>query len=71
MPKPQLSPKGHMNAPKASKINLTQVIGAVCSVVAIWGVDIPAEQQAAIVTGIIAAQSALTVIWRTFFTEPG
>ena len=66
----QIKPKGEMNRPKASKINWTAIIGALAAVVAIWGVDIPAEQQAAIVTGIVAAQSVLTVIWRTFFTEP-
>lgn len=61
--------KGHtMNAPIASKINWVQILAALASVGVIFGIDIPASEQLAIVGGIQAAQSVLTVVFRTFYT---
>ena len=66
----RLKPAGRMNAPAVSKINWTQIIGAVAAILVLFEIDLPPEQQAAIVAGIIAVQNVLTVIWRTWFTEP-
>jgi hypothetical protein len=57
-----------LNSPTFSKINWTQILAALASLGVIFGVDIPVEQQLAIVGGIQAAQSVLTVVFRTFFT---
>lgn len=57
-----------INPAAFSKINWTQVVGAVAMLASIFGLDVPADQQVAIVGGIGVATQVLTVILRTFFT---
>lgn len=58
-----------INSPALSKINWTSVLAALASIGVIFGIDFPVEQQLAIVAGIQATQSVLTVVFRTFMTE--
>lgn len=58
-----------MNSAILSKINWTQVVSLIASVLAVWGMDLAPETQVAIVAAIQAAQSLLTIILRTWFTE--
>lgn len=53
----------------ASKINWTQVIGVVAMLGAMFGLDLDAQTQAAIVAGIVAVQGVATVIFKTWFTS--
>lgn len=53
----------------SSKIMWTQVVGIACMAATLFGVDIPAELQLQIVSGIVAAQGVITVILKTFFTN--
>jgi membrane protein CcdC involved in cytochrome C biogenesis len=50
-----------------SKVNWTQALGAVTSLVVASGIDIPADKKAIVLTGITLAQGALTWVFRTFF----
>jgi len=53
----------------ASKINWTQLIATGSMIAAFFGLDVPADLQAAIVTVIGALSAALTIVLRTFFTD--
>lgn len=52
-----------------SKINWTQAVGVLASILVVFGVDLPADTQLSIVAGIQGAQAAVTWILRTFFTK--
>lgn len=52
-----------------SKINWTQLIAVMASVLVLFGISIPAETQLQIVVGIQAAQAIATWIIRTWFTK--
>lgn len=58
----------NINPAALSKINWTQIVGGVAMLAAVFGFDIPAEQQVAIVAGIAGAVQVVTIILRTFFT---
>lgn len=51
----------------ASKINWTQAVAMGASVAVIFGVDVPPEQQVAIVAVIQGVQSVATWVLRTWF----
>ena len=53
----------------ASKINWTQLVATAAMVAAFFGLNVPPELQAAIVTAIGAISAAVTIVWRTFFTD--
>ena len=53
----------------ASKINWTQAVGVVASIIAIWGINMPPETQVAVVALIQAAVAVITWVLRTFFTK--
>jgi hypothetical protein len=59
-----------MNSPIASKINWTQIAGLVATALVYFGVKVSPEALVAIVVGIQSLVSVLTIIWRTFFTNP-
>lgn len=59
-----------MNSPMFSKINWTQVVSVIAMIGAIFGLDLPAETQTAVVAAIVAIQGVLTIIFRTWFTAP-
>jgi hypothetical protein len=52
----------------ASKINWTQGVGLLASLLAMRGVDLPPETQAQIVVGVQALVSVATWVARTWFT---
>jgi uncharacterized protein (DUF697 family) len=58
-----------VKSPWASKINWTQIIGVVAMAGAMFGFDLDAAQQATIVSGIVAVQAAVTIIFKTWFTK--
>lgn len=51
-----------------SKINWTQAIGVLASVLVIFGINLDPATQAAAVAGIQAVAAVVTWIIRTFFT---
>lgn len=51
-----------------SKINWTQAIAFAAMMFSIFGVDLDAKTQADMLAGVIAAQSIITWVLRTFFT---
>ena len=53
----------------ASKINWTQIVSFIAMVAALFGLDIPAELQAALVTAIGAVAAVVTIVWRNWFTS--
>lgn len=53
----------------ASKINWTQIVSFIAMVAALFGLDISAELQAALVTAIGAVAAVVTIVWRTWFTD--
>ena len=53
----------------ASKINWTQAVAMAASVGVIFGVDVPPEQQVALVGVIQGAQSVATWVLRTWFNK--
>jgi hypothetical protein len=59
-----------MNSPAVSKINWTQIAGFAASALIYFGVEVSAEQLAAIILGIQSAAALLTMVWRTWFTKP-
>lgn len=59
-----------MNSALLSKINWTQIIGFLASVLAIWGFNVPAELQAQLVIAVQAITAVATIIFRTWFTTP-
>lgn len=52
-----------------SKINWTQIVGFLASILAIWGFDVPAEFQAQVVLLFQAIQSVLTMVFRIWFNK--
>jgi len=58
-----------INTPAVSKINWTQVVAAAAMLLTVFGIDLPAETQVTIVTGIALASQFFTMIFRSFFTE--
>jgi uncharacterized membrane protein len=52
-----------------SKINWTQLVSVAASLLVVFGLSIPAEQQAEIVALIQAIQGLATWIMRTWFTS--
>lgn len=53
----------------SSKINWTQLVATAAMVGAMFGLNLDAETQAAIVGFIVAGQALLTIIFRTWFTS--
>lgn len=53
----------------ASKINWAQGVGLLATVLAMIGIDVPAEVQAQIVAGIASAVYVVTWVLRTWFTK--
>ncbi len=51
-----------------SKINWTQVVSVVASLLVVFGLDIPPETQAHIATAITALTGLVTIVMKTFFT---
>ncbi|RWP05113.1 hypothetical protein [Mesorhizobium sp.] len=52
-----------------SKINWTQALGLIASILVVFGVDVPAEVQVQIVAGIQAAQAVVTWVLKTWFSD--
>jgi hypothetical protein len=52
-----------------SKINWTQAVSFLAMIIAFFGFDLPAEQQAEIVAAILAVTNVVTWIIRTWFTD--
>lgn len=52
-----------------SKINITQVLAMLAMLLSVFGLDIDAKTQADILAGIIAVQSVVSWVLRTFFTK--
>lgn len=57
-----------VNPAALSKINWVNVLSAAAAVAAIFGLDLPPERQAQIVSGLAVLTPVVTVILRTFFT---
>lgn len=57
-----------VNPAALSKINWTQAIGFIAMMGTVFGFDFPAETQASIVAAIVAIQSTMTIVFRTWFT---
>lgn len=53
----------------ASKINWTQIVAVAAMAASLFGLDVPADVQAGLVTAIGAVAAAATVVWRTWFTD--
>ncbi len=51
-----------------SKINWTQVLGVVASVLTVFGFVVPPELIPAVVALITALQGLMTIVFRTWFT---
>jgi hypothetical protein len=51
-----------------SKINWTQLISVLASLLVVFGIDIPPELQAHIATAITAVSAIATIVIRTWFT---
>jgi hypothetical protein len=52
-----------------SKINWTQAVAMLASVLVVWGIDLDAQTQVAIVATIQGAQSVVTWAFRTWFNR--
>lgn len=52
-----------------SKINWTQAVAMLATVGVLFGLDIPADQQAKVVATIQAVSGLATVVLRTWFTS--
>lgn len=52
----------------ASKINWTQAVGGLAIALAMFGVDMPEDVRAAVVSGIASATQIATWVMRTWFT---
>lgn len=57
-----------LNPAHLSKINWTQAISIIATIVAMFGIDLDAETQAAVVSTIAGATTVLTFVFRTWFT---
>lgn len=53
----------------ASKINWTQAVGLLATVLALIGIDLDPQTQVAVVAGIQAIVAVVTWVLRTFFTK--
>lgn len=58
----------NLNPAAFSKVNWTQVVGAVATLGALVGLDLSPERQVEIVAAIALTTQAATVVFRTFFT---
>lgn len=58
-----------INAPAISKINWTNGMAFVVSLLAVLGIGIPEDWQNTILTFIATAVPVVTMIFRTWFTE--
>lgn len=56
-------------SPLLSKINWTNLIGPVIAVLTIFWPDLPPDTELKVVTAILAVQSVLTIVFKTFFTS--
>lgn len=54
----------------SSKINWTQIIGILATVLGLVGIEMTPEQQVTWVAGVQGAQAFVTAIFRTFFNKP-
>jgi len=54
-----------------SKINRTQLAAAVASLSVLFGLELDADQQVAVVVAIQLAANVATFVFRTWFTKPG
>lgn len=52
-----------------SKINWTQIVTVLAMGLAMFGIDLDAEQQGRLAITISALSGAATIIWRTWFTH--
>lgn len=52
-----------------SKINLTQLFGILFTIGALFGIDVPPEIRAYIISGIVAIMAVVTWFFRTFITR--
>ena len=52
----------------ASKINWTQALAFLAMLFTMFGIDLPQDVQTEVVAGIVAGQSVLTWVLRTWFT---
>ena len=52
----------------ASKINWTQAVAFAAMLFTMFGIDLPQDVQTEVVAGIVAGQSVLTWVLRTWFT---
>ena len=55
---------------KGYRTIIANILMAVVSIAAIWGIDIPAEAQQQIVTGIVAVIGVVNLILRSVTTTP-
>jgi len=58
-----------LKSPWLSKINWVSVIGAVAAVLLVFGVNIDPDMQAKAAGGLIALQSIITIVVKTWFTD--
>lgn len=58
----------NINSAWTSKINWTQALGVVASVLVVFGINIPPETQVAAIAGIQGVQAVATWVFRTWFT---
>ena len=52
-----------------SKINWTQIVTVIAMGLAMFGVDLDPEFQARLAVTISSLAAAVTIIWRTWFTD--
>ncbi|HUU99268.1 MAG TPA: hypothetical protein VM487_26340 [Phycisphaerae bacterium] len=52
-----------------SKINLTQIVAGAAALLTLFGIDVPAEVKADIITAIVAVGGLVTWMLRTWFTS--
>ena len=57
-----------LNPAILSKINWTQIIAFAASLLAVFGLNLSPELQAAIVLAVQGVAGLLTIVWRTWFT---
>lgn len=52
-----------------SKINWTQIITVLVMLLAMFGIEVHPETQARLAVSISSLAGALTILWRTWFTD--
>lgn len=52
-----------------SKINWVQIVSLIATGLTLFGFDLTPEQQAGIVSTIVAGSNLLTIVLRTYFTS--